>query len=56
MEVAVDRMQRRLLTDEGARALVESRMDALEAGTMTPFDVADEVVTDVGAFPKRGTN
>jgi LAO/AO transport system kinase len=56
MEVAVDRMQRRLLTDEGARALVESRLDALEAGTMTPFDVADEVVTDVGAFPKRGTN
>jgi hypothetical protein len=55
VEVVEGKVRQRLWTDPRTGAWVEDRLPALEAGTATPFGVADELLGRSGELLTRTT-
>jgi LAO/AO transport system kinase len=53
VEVTEDRLRRRLWRDAGSNEWVDAQLDALEAGTTTPFAVADALLARSGDLLTR---
>lgn len=53
VEVTEDRIRRRLWRDPGTTAWVDAQLDALEAGSITPFAVADALLARSGDLLTR---
>jgi LAO/AO transport system kinase len=53
VEVTEDRIRRRLWRDAGTTEWVDAQLDALEAGSITPFAVADALLARSGDLLTR---
>jgi LAO/AO transport system kinase len=53
VEVVEQKVRQRLWRDPGTEAWIEERLAGLEAGTLTPFGVADELLARSGDLLTR---